>query len=55
MVINLKAKCLYDGIHYEKCSNNQNGLCKTVYLSFKAFKLLYHPFDGKNYIKCLCG
>ncbi len=55
MVINLKAKCLYDGIHSPKCPNNENGLCRTIYLTLEAFMLLFHKFDGKNYIKCLCG
>ena len=52
---NLRAKCLYDGIHHEKCFNNENGLCKTIYLEMDGFFKLYHEFDGKNYIKCLCG
>ncbi len=45
--------CLYDGVHYPKCFNNDNGLCRTTYLTFPYH--LLHPFDGKNYIKCLCG
>jgi hypothetical protein len=45
--------CLYDGIHYEKCPNNENGLCKTKYQSLP--RHLYHDFDGKNAINCLCG
>ena len=52
---NLRAKCKYDGIHYPKCPNNENGLCRTIYLTIEGFKLLCHPYDGKNYIKCLCG
>ena len=55
MVNNLRAKCLYDGKNNPKCSNNENGLCITVYLTLKGFILLFHEFDGKNYIKCLCG
>ena len=52
---NLRPKCLYDGIHNDKCPNNEDGRCRTVYLTLRAFMLLYHEFDGKNYIKCLCG
>lgn len=54
-MINIRAKCLYDGVHYEKCPNNDNGLCRTIYPSIEAFMFLFHEFDGKNYIKCLCG
>ena len=45
--------CLYNGIDFEKCSNNENGMCKTIYYQFP-FNLI-HNFDGKNCIKCLCG
>lgn len=45
--------CRYDGKHFEKCSNNENGICKKKYLFFP--EILLHPFDKKNYIKCLCG
>ena len=55
MVNNLKAKCLYDGIHFEKCLNNDNSICNTVYFTLESFCSLFHEFDGKNYIKCLCG
>lgn len=55
MPINLRAKCKYDGIYYEKCPNNENGLCRTIYCSIESFMFLFHEFDGKNYIKCLCG
>ena len=53
MPANFRFKCLYDGIHNPKCPNNENGLCKTVYKDWP--EDLLHPFDGKNYIKCLCG
>ena len=53
MPTNYRFKCLYDGDHNEKCSNNEKGLCKTVYLDFPT--KLIHEFDGKNNIKCLCG
>ena len=52
---NLRAKCLYDGIYYEKCPNNENGICKTIYLDLNSFCILFHKFDKRNYIKCLCG
>ena len=55
MPINLKPKCLYDGVHYGLCPNNNNGKCKTIYKTMEGFFLLFHKFDGKNYIKCLCG
>ena len=55
MPVNIRPKCLYNGIDNFKCSNNENSLCRTVYLTIESFMLLYHPFDGKNYIKCLCG
>ena len=55
MVNNLRPKCLYDGIHNSKCPNNINGLCMTIYTTLESFMLLFHVFDGKNYIKCLCG
>ena len=55
MPSNLRAKCRYDGIHYSQCFNNENGLCKTVYSTIEGFMFLFHKFDGKNYIKCLCG
>lgn len=55
MTVNLRAKCLYDGINGKKCPNNENGLCKTIYPDIKSFKFLCHEFDGYNYIKCLCG
>jgi len=55
MVVNLRAKCLYDGKHFKRCSNNNNGICRTIYLTLESFMLLFHDFDGKNYIKCLCG
>ena len=45
--------CLYNGEDFEKCPNNDNGMCKTIYYAFP--KDLLHPFDGKNVIKCLCG
>lgn len=45
--------CRYDGFHYEKCPNNNNGICKTKYKELP-IKLL-HSFDNKNIIKCLCG
>jgi hypothetical protein len=54
-MINLRAKCLYDGVYFEKCPNNENGLCRTIYSTIESFMLLFHDFDGKNYIKCLCG
>ena len=50
MPVNLRPKCKY----YD-CPCNEAGLCKTVYLDIKALMLSYHEFDGKNYIKCLCG
>ena len=50
MPVNLRAKCLY----YD-CPNNYLGLCRTIYSSIESFCLLYHPYDGKNFIKCLCG
>ena len=53
MPMNYRFKCLYDGIRYDKCSCNENGLCRTIYKEFP--KDLIHDFDGKNYIKCLCG
>ncbi|MBY8983416.1 MAG: hypothetical protein KGD57_10725 [Candidatus Lokiarchaeota archaeon] len=46
-------KCLYNGLIYLKCPNNENSLCQTIYKEFP-FSLL-HKFDGKNIIKCLCG
>ena len=55
MVVNLRAKCFYDGIHFIKCPNNDNGICRTIYPDLKSFILLFHEFDNKNYIKCLCG
>ena len=45
--------CLYNGVDFEKCPNNNKGMCKTVYTSFPIN--LLHKFDGKNVIKCLCG
>jgi len=45
--------CKYDGLNYQKCFNNYNGICKTIYSKFP-FNLL-HSYDGKNIIKCLCG
>ena len=55
MVVNLRAKCFYDGKHNLKCFNNVNGLCLTIYPDIESFMFLFHEFDGKNYIKCLCG
>ena len=55
MPSNFRARCLYDGKHNSKCPNNENGLCRTIYLTLKSFIILFHKFDGKNYIKCLCG
>lgn len=43
--------CRYDGFHYEKCLNNENGICKTKYKDFPL--ILIHKFDNKNIIKCL--
>lgn len=45
--------CRYDGNNFEKCPNNENGLCRTKYLYFP--NVLIHKFDKKNCIKCLCG
>lgn len=45
--------CKYDGKDFPKCPNNEGGLCRTVYLIYP--KILIHPFDGKNEVKCLCG
>lgn len=45
--------CLYNGIVEEKCPNNRNSLCSSKYKELP--KHLYHEFDGKNAIKCLCG
>lgn len=45
--------CKYDGVHFDQCPCNEDGLCRTRYLSYPA--TLIHPFDGKNTIKCLCG
>ena len=53
--VNLKPKCFYNGIENEQCPNNKNNICRTVYPTIESFMSLYHPFDGKNYIKCLCG
>lgn len=55
MVINMEYRfpCLYNGIHFPKCLNNENGMCKTIYTDFP-YNLL-HEFDDKNHIKCLCG
>lgn len=50
MVNNIKAKCFYFD-----CPNNEIGICKTVYFNLKSFCDLFHEFDGKNYVKCLCG
>ena len=51
--MNYSFPCLYNGKDYEKCPNNDNGMCRTIYKQFP-FNLL-HEFDGKNFIKCLCG
>lgn len=45
--------CLYNGYNFEKCNNNENSLCKTKYKELPID--LFHRFDGKNAIKCLCG
>lgn len=50
---NYRFKCKYDGINFDACPCNENGLCRTVYQTFPIS--LLHEFDGKNYIKCLCG
>lgn len=49
----MRFKCLYNGIDYPKCLNNDNGLCRTNYNEYPYY--LIHRFDGKNNIKCLCG
>lgn len=51
--MNYRFPCLYNGIDYKKCPNNENGMCMTIYKSFPIN--LLHEFDGKNFIKCLCG
>jgi len=48
MPSNYRFKCKY----YD-CPCNEKGLCLTIYITFPC-KLL-HKFDGKNYVKCLCG
>jgi hypothetical protein len=45
--------CLYNGVDYEKCPNNNKGMCRTIYYTYPIN--LLHVFDGKNHIKCLCG
>lgn len=45
--------CLYDGHTADKCPNNENHLCKTKYVALP--NGLFHKWDGKNAIKCLCG
>ena len=47
--------CKYNGKDYELCPNNEDGVCMTIYPTIEAFCFLYHKFDDKNYIKCLCG
>lgn len=49
----MKFLCLYNGVDFPKCFNNENDKCKTDYLSYP-YNLI-HRFDGKNNIKCLCG
>lgn len=49
----MRFKCLYNGIDYPKCPNNEKGLCKIIYLEYPYH--LIHKFDGKNNVKCLCG
>lgn len=48
-----RSVCLYNGVVYPKCQNNENSLCMTRY--FKRPRHLYHKWDGKNAVKCLCG
>ena len=45
--------CLYNGIVAPKCLNNKDSLCITKYSTRP--RHLYHRWDGKNAIKCLCG
>ncbi len=51
--MNYKFPCRYNGVDFPKCFNNDNGMCKTIYKTFPIN--LLHEFDGKNFIKCLCG
>ncbi len=48
-----RAVCLYNGDKAGKCPNNQNSLCSAKYKERP--RELYHQWDGKNAIKCLCG
>ncbi|MFW6173325.1 MAG: hypothetical protein ACOC5T_06225 [Elusimicrobiota bacterium] len=48
-----RAICLYNGDKADKCPNNKNSLCVVRYKERP--RELYHKFDGKNAIKCLCG
>jgi len=48
----IRPVCLYDGVHYLKCSNNDNGLCITELETVP--KHLCHYPDANNW-KCPCG
>lgn len=48
-----RAICLYNGFVNDKCPNNRNSLCATKYIIKP--ETLYHLWEGKNAIKCLCG
>ena len=45
--------CLYNGYVDDKCTNNENSLCSAKYVDFP--EGLFHHWDGRNCIKCLCG
>jgi len=45
--------CLYNGHTYHRCPSNINSMCTTRYRERP--RNLYHPWDGKNAIKCNCG
>ena len=48
-----RAVCLYNGVVDKECPNNHNSLCSTKYIIRP--ESMYHPWDGRNAIKCLCG
>ncbi len=48
-----RAMCLYNGVIAPECPNNESNLCNTNYTEKP--RHLYHRWDSKNAIKCLCG
>jgi hypothetical protein len=45
--------CLYNGLVADKCPNNLGCTCSQTYPDYP--RHLYHDWDGKNVLKCLCG